>query len=679
MAIFALALAVASAAYYGLSVRNSAPLLISQVGPAGSAMPAGAQIDGATTSAQAESESTAAPAPPPRRTDVDESALRYFAAQGDIERLHAEIARLRALYPDWLPPDDPLDYSRSGDPRIEALWALYAEGRYDEVEAEIARIQDTTPGFLPPQVLVDSLRLAKDREALVKASNEGAFATVVDVAARSPQLLTCAEVDVMWRLAEAFAQTDRADRAADAYRFILQNCDDPGERQATVIKASAFLDTAQIESLLMLERRGDDGQGEFEAVRDDLARAMVSRVANEPDTTVAASYLDRLKTAARRDGEPDDSILLGWYSYQRGMYLQARDWFRAALDSLKSPEAAQGLALTEAELKNYAVAESVLYEYRNVSDDTIKVYLATVANLLSLEPPKAIAADVLNRMAPVVIEKRDVVSAEQFGWYAHYLGQETTAIDWFRAALSWDPEHEPAAYGLALALNALNRDAEVAQIQETWRGRSERIANLGEEKDETEPARTAAASTPARSRTTTTTTRPSTRRAAQPAGCTTTVDMQTISPESALDRGWCLMDLNRTMEAVQAFDRALASGAQATRKDAAYGKSLAYLRLKMPDKAAAAATAAPQEPARAMELQSAILADRAIGAFRLGRYHETIIALDQRARFAPERQDLMVLRAFAYHNIGRRSDAKRIFQALASVGNKEAMRALGDL
>lgn len=35
--------------------------------------------------------------------DVDLSALRYFAARGDTQRLQAEIARLRTLYPNWTP------------------------------------------------------------------------------------------------------------------------------------------------------------------------------------------------------------------------------------------------------------------------------------------------------------------------------------------------------------------------------------------------------------------------------------------------------------------------------------------------------------------------------------------------------------------------------------------------
>src|SRR6188472_4630785 len=42
----------------------------------------------------------------PSQPQVDESALRYFASQGDTRRVNAEIARLRALYPNWTPPSD---------------------------------------------------------------------------------------------------------------------------------------------------------------------------------------------------------------------------------------------------------------------------------------------------------------------------------------------------------------------------------------------------------------------------------------------------------------------------------------------------------------------------------------------------------------------------------------------
>src|SRR5262249_53687044 len=73
------------------------------------------------------------------------------------------------------------------------------------------------------------------------------------------------------------------------------------------------------------------------------------------------------------------------------------------------------------------------------------------------------------------------------------------------------------------------------------------------------------------------------------AGCSTTVDPQVLQPAAALPRGWCLMNLNRPMEAAKAFEVALQNSSQQAREDAAYGQSLAYLRLGLASNAAVSA------------------------------------------------------------------------------------------
>ena len=138
------------------------------------------------------------------------------------------------------------------------------------------------------------------------------------------------------------------------------------------------------------------------------------------------------------------------------------------------------------------------------------------------------------------------------------------------------------------------------------------------------------------------------------------------------------MDANRPIEAAAAFEVALRGGRQ-TRSDAAYGQSLAYLRSGLNDMAAVAATKAPFTQRRSVEVNAALLAARANSAYQNDRYVETLIALDERARIAPEPTDLMVLRGYAYLNLVRYGDAERVFRAAASTGNRDAMRGLNDV
>jgi tetratricopeptide (TPR) repeat protein len=161
------------------------------------------------------------------------------------------------------------------------------------------------------------------------------------------------------------------------------------------------------------------------------------------------------------------------------------------------------------------------------------------------------------------------------------------------------------------------------------------------------------------------------RRACQGKG-----DPQALSGRAALDRGWCLMDLDRPLEAVPAFERAMSAASADVRRDAAYGQSLAYLKVDLVDKAAVAATREPQPQARRIELQTALLTAQAVNALDAKRPVETLMALDQRSRLAPDRVDLLILRGYAYLDLGRLSDAEKVFAAAAKAGSREGVRGV---
>ena len=638
---------------------------------------------------------------------VDESALRYFASRGDTVRLQAEISRLKALYPNWVPPKDPLAVPQNADTALEDMWKLYSEARYAEVRKAIAERQAKEPTWKPPADLMERLNVAEARLRLINASDLKQYEAVVTLGSETPSLLTCSEVDVLWRVAEAFFRTDRPQRASDAYSYILNNCTNTAERLATVQKASALLPAPAIEELLAKGKVLDNGAAEFDSLRDDLARRFVADANTDEKKSVPADYVARLEKLAETGGLASDALLLGWYHYLHKNIPAAERWFRRAHDKEDTASASQGLALTLIERKDYLAAEDTMYRWRDASKEAKAVYLAATANLLAVEPPLPVKADVLQRIAAEVIKSRDPATAQQFGWYARALGQSQTAIQWFRTALGWKLDDEPSAYGLAVTYQQINDKVGLAQIQHLWAGRSERIARVGEVETEAERAlrlqrermaRPLAGEQPAvqqqiepqprviveepayvdyRREAPRRTTRvvqeaAPTRRN----GCKTTVDPRTLHPNNALNRGWCLMDLNRPLEAAEAFEVALLGANTKTREDAAYGQSLAYLRAGLSSKAAVSASKSPMSQERVVELQRAILADKAIAAFDSDRPREAILVIDQLKQFGPERTDLMVMKGYAYLKLKRYGEAKQIFEALAATGDKEGLKGL---
>ncbi len=156
-----------------------------------------------------------------------------------------------------------------------------------------------------------------------------------------------------------------------------------------------------------------------------------------------------------------------------------------------------------------------------------------------------------------------------------------------------------------------------------------------------------------------------------PGRCTLSTPISRLSAQAALRLGWCLMDADRPMQAVPAFTHALEFGDAATRQEAAYGRTLAFLRKTVTDQAGVAATDAPQSRQRNAELGTSILEQRALAAFRDERYVETILHLEERERLAPMQTDLMTLKGYAYLRAGRSDDAARIFRALERAGVPE--------
>jgi hypothetical protein len=662
---------------------------IVEAAPAGVANPAPAPV---SQSAATEAGSPNAPAAP----QVDETALRYFARQGDTRRLNAEIARLRSLYPDWTPPPDPLKAAPIADPQLDRMWQLYAQGQFTAVREAIAARQTAQAGWIAPKDLIDRLALADMHERLINASDAKQYGTVVQIAATTPSLRTCGDVDVLWRVAEAFVRTDRESRAVDAYRYILTNCTNEPERVATIQKAAALLPRQSIAPLFELGHAGAEAEA-FRGIRQDFARRAVSAGGADDKADASEEDIATLERVADAGHSAADPMLLGWYYLRRDDAARAERWFRISHDRQNAADSAQGLALALVNLKRYADAEAILAHWRDANDDAGNAYMAAAANLLAKQPPPVVATDVLARIVEAAAKRRDPATAQELGWYSRAYGQDETAGQWFAAALAWKPDDEPSAYGLAVVDSALNRFDALKALARVWRDRSPRILALLDPA----AARVAAAAAPglqAQARTTEAV--PQKEATSRNARAALVQGAPSSAPPAAGERAavlqaapaaraesaaggagmaqaWRLMQFDRPTEAAAVFRAVLASGNAKDRQDAAYGLSLANLRLGLTTDADIAASAAPQTDARVSEVGLAILTQRIRAAYNASNYSDALIGLDARARIAPEQTDLMMLRGWSYYHLLRYEEAARLFDALAASGHDEALSALG--
>ena len=450
----------------------TAPVEIASPAPAPAAAPTPATPPAPPIAAP----ETAAPSAP-TTPQVDETALRYFARQGDTRRLEAEIARLRSLYPDWTPPKDPLKAPPVADPQLDRMWQLYAQGQFAAARDAIAARESTESGWTAPRDLIDRLALADTRERLINASDAKQYGKVVEIAAATPALRTCGDVDVLWRVAEAFARLDKQSRALDAYRYILTACTNSAERLATMQKAAALLPRDSLAPLFALGR--PDAQGdEFRSVREDLARRAVSAGATDAKADASEEDIATVERVAEAGRSPADPLMLGWYYLSRDDATRAERWFRMSYERHGAANSAEGLALALVALKRPADAEAALARWRDANDGAGKAYMAAVANLLALQPPPVLAPEILARIVEAVVKRRDAAAAQELGWYARAASQDDVAAQWFSSALAWKPDDEPSAYGLAVIASAHNRREALKTLVNAWGARSPRILAL---------------------------------------------------------------------------------------------------------------------------------------------------------------------------------------------------------
>jgi hypothetical protein len=415
---------------------------------------------------------------PAPEKQVDESALRYYASQNDIARVSVEIRRLQSLHPGWQPPADLMSGAASSTHDEQPLWDLYGAGKYAEVQAKIADIQTDDPDWQPSADLAAKLKTALARTQLVAAYDAKQWGDVIDIAAQNNGLLVCADVDVVWRLAEALARADDKDRAFEAYRYVLKNCTNRGERLATVQKADALLEPAAVDSLMALGQRKPDGTSEFEVVKSDrLRRKIGAAIADATAPQPSPAELDTLTRQAQQSNSNSDAQLLGWYWYSHKDYAAAQTWFTKSLASASDAKSAEGLALSLRAAGKLDEAETTAFTWRAAGPQMRKLFIEIVSAQITASPPAVLSPERRGRFEQIVQDEKSPLGAQALGWYLYNTADTKAAQVWFDRSVSWKPTEE-GVVGLVVAAQK-NRDMATYRLAiQKYRASFQRIAEL---------------------------------------------------------------------------------------------------------------------------------------------------------------------------------------------------------
>ncbi|MEI5667867.1 hypothetical protein WBO78_27075 [Bosea sp. CCNWLW174] len=406
---------------------------------------------------------------------VDESALRFYAGQGDTARVAAEIRRLKTLHANWQPPEDLFSV---GGPTIDEqpLWALFAAKRYEELRERIAALQAERPEYVPSADLAGKLVQAERREAIVIAADGKDWPRVIELATGAEDLLVCREIDLLWRVAEALSGVEEPARAVDVYRYILTNCENSRERLATVQKASTILPAPTVQELIALgKRRG--ANAEFDAIGVDIIRRKMGQ-ASSGDTTEMpdARELKLIETSARR-GVADDAALLGWYHFGRKDYAAAKEWFGLATKSAPKPKYIEGLILALRNSGDLEQAEELAYRHREADMLIRKAYIEIVASDITGPTAKVLTSERRMRLEEIIAKDKSALGAQALGWSLYNAQSFAPARAWFERSISWAPSEE-AVVGLVVAARRLNDRAAALATVNAYKQQYPAVASL---------------------------------------------------------------------------------------------------------------------------------------------------------------------------------------------------------
>jgi hypothetical protein len=401
--------------------------------------------------------------------EVDESALRYYAAQGQTQRVEAEARRLSELNPGWSMPED-IWSARLPMGDEEPLWALFTAGDLDRLKRAIAQRQTAEPGWLPSDDLLRKLKLKELREMILGRAAKSQWFHICDLATERLKGEISNDAELSWIVAEAYARCDRKVEAKAILSRVLQRSAEANERRTTILKALALLPMRDVEQLLEMGRKNEGGAPEFEELTNDLTRGrIVALLRGERDGAIDPEQLAVFEASAEMGQGSEAAELVAWLAFRGNKLDAALKWFQLARARSGDSTSAHGLAQTLWRLGKVREAEDIAFNSRESVPANMILFIDMFESQLTKATVQTVEPDRLLRYAKVALEARSGEGAQALGWYAYKSCQFETALDWFRRASAWLPR-ETTILGQAVSLQRLKKPRDYMELVNRYDG-----------------------------------------------------------------------------------------------------------------------------------------------------------------------------------------------------------------
>ncbi len=183
-------------------------------------------------------------------TQQDLRALQYYNAQNQTDAVSAEIQRLKAAFPGWVPPADLSQVLQTGPTNeIDAIYARVAANDLVGAHQLLATTQAKFPDWTPPEDLLTQLALADGQVGFDAAFAAGNVEEMYKFAKQNPALLRCDRINNTWKLAELQAKAGNVTGAVVAYQQIIAACTNLPDLMATMEKADAVASPPDVSAL----------------------------------------------------------------------------------------------------------------------------------------------------------------------------------------------------------------------------------------------------------------------------------------------------------------------------------------------------------------------------------------------------------------------------------------------